>query len=78
MMTIEFKPGDRVEKVGGRYGGPGRIVGIADHFDDGHVLYNVAHQISGGYGEFVHVYPASNLRLLPEHSTFATYRGIRS
>lgn len=59
--------GDPVEKIGGRYGGPGRIVGKSYAFEDGHVLYLVAHRIAGGFGEFVHVYPASNLkRIDPE------------
>ena len=63
-LVKKFAVGDRVEKIGGRYGGPGRVVGVAADFDDGHVLYNVAHRIAGGRGEFVHVYPAANLRLL--------------
>lgn len=66
---MTFRVGDRVEKIGGRYGGPGRVVGIADAFDDGHVLYNVAHRIEGGFGEFTHVYPAANLRLLTPERT---------
>lgn len=67
---MRFAIGDIVEKVGGRYGGPGRIAGIADEFADGHVLYLVAHKIAGGFGEFTHVYPATNLKLLtPERKT---------
>jgi len=64
-----FAIGDQVEKVGGRYGGPGRIVGISDDLGGGHVLYLVAHRIAGGYGEFTHVYPAANLRPHPERTT---------
>lgn len=66
---MKFSTGDRVEKLGGRYGGPGRIAGIASEFDDGHVLYLVAHRIEGGFGEFCHVYATANLRLLqPERN----------
>ncbi|MGB3833744.1 MAG: hypothetical protein WA975_17985 [Mesorhizobium sp.] len=62
-----FAVGDRVEKIGGRYGGPGRIVGVTTELDgDGYRLYNVAMKVEGGYGEFVHVFPASVLRLLSE------------
>lgn len=57
-----FAVGDHVEKVSGRYGGPGRVVGISDDLGDGHFLYLVAHRIAGGFGEFVHVYPAALLR----------------
>lgn len=63
MRAPEFKVGDHVVKVGGRYGGPGRIVGDTIGLDEsGYKLFNVAHRIEGGYGEFVHVYPASMLR----------------
>lgn len=62
--TETFKVGDRVRKVGGRYGGPGRIVGVTDSLsDDGYKLYNVAMKVEGGYGEFVHVFPAACLRM---------------
>lgn len=63
-VLMAFQVGDRVEKVGGRYGGPGRVVGVIDAEPDGYVLYVVAHRIAGGFGEFKHVYPAANLRLL--------------
>lgn len=61
----EFQSGDLVEKFGGRYGGPGRIVGVTDDLGDGYRLYDVAMRVEGGYGEFVHVFPASVLRPLP-------------
>jgi len=62
----DFFIGQRVEKIGGRYGGPGRIVGWTVDLGDGYRLYNVAMKVEGGYGEFVHVFPASVLRPLPE------------
>lgn len=53
-----FKVGDYVRKVGGRYGGPGRIVGVTEELDDdGYRLYNVAMKVEGGWGEFIHVFP---------------------
>lgn len=59
-----FKLGQKVWKMGGRYGGPGRIVGETMELDDrdGYFLYNVAMKVEGGYGEFVHVFPESVLR----------------
>lgn len=52
-----------VVKTGGRYQGPGIIVGWTAPLDeDGYRLYNVAMQVSGGSGLFVHVFPASALR----------------
>ena len=63
MTDSMFKPGDLVDKVGGRYGGPGRVVGATEALDAaGYCLFNVAHRSEGGYGEFVHVFPASMLR----------------
>ena len=60
----DFLLGDRVLKVGGRYGGPGRIVGVSEDLDgEGYRLYQVAMRVADGYGEFVHVFPASCLRL---------------
>jgi hypothetical protein len=59
---MEFQSGDLVEKVGGRYGGPGRVVGVSDDLGDGYRLYSVAMKVEGGYGEFVHVFPAAVLR----------------
>lgn len=54
-----FKVGDKVRKIGGRYGGPGRIVSVSDDLDnDGYRLYAVAMKVEGGYGEFVHLFPA--------------------
>lgn len=62
--TPDFLIGDRVQKVGGRYGGPGRVVGISEDLDgDGYRLYQVAMRVEGGFGEFVHVFPAACLRL---------------
>jgi len=58
----DLKVGDRVVKSGGRYGGPGVIVGMTTDLDGtGHVLYNVAMRVEGGYGQFVHVFPGSML-----------------
>ena len=57
-----FQVGDLVEKVGGRYGGPGRVIGITEDMGDGYRLYSVAMKVEGGYGEFVHVFPAAVLR----------------
>lgn len=56
--------GDRVEKFGGAYGGPGVVVG---HFflpNTGEWRYNVAHRIEGGYGHLIHIYNGSQLRPL--------------
>lgn len=62
-----LKPGNAIHKVGGRYGGPGRIVGVTDELDaDGYRLYSVAMAVAGGYGEFVHVFPASALSDTPD------------
>ncbi len=62
MIGETFKVGDYVSKVGGRYGGPGQIVGETIELDDkGHKLWNVAMRVEGGYGQFVHVFPSSAL-----------------
>lgn len=64
MTAPAFKEGDLVDKIGGRYGGPGRVVGVTADLDgDGYRLYDVAMRVEGGYGEFIHVFPASALRL---------------
>ena len=49
--------GEPVEKVGGKYGGPGKLVArwTDEHGDEMNV---VAHRIEGGCGMFKHVYPA--------------------
>jgi hypothetical protein len=57
-----FALGDRVEKVGGRYGGPGRIVSVSEDMGDGYRLFGVAMRVEGGYGEFVHVFPSAALK----------------
>lgn len=60
----ELHIGQWVNKVGGRYGGPGRIVGDTMALDDdGYKLWNVEHRIEGGYGKFCHVYPSSVLEV---------------
>lgn len=66
----EFTIGDRVWKFGGEYGGPGEAVGITvDLNGKGRRLYAIAMKVEGGYGRFVHVFPASVLRLeKPEKS----------
>lgn len=62
MTTHEFKVGDYVAKIGGRYGGPGQIVGDTIGLDaSGHKLWNVAMKVEGGYGRFVHVFPSGVL-----------------
>jgi hypothetical protein len=64
----QFTIGQRVRKVGGRYGGPGRIVGDTMALDDdGYKLWNVAMKVADGYGEFVHVFPSSALE--PDEGT---------
>jgi hypothetical protein len=74
--TPDFMLGDRVQKVGGRYGGPGRVVGISEDLDgDGYRLYQVAMRVEGGFGEFVHVFPAACLRLDVSGSTTGTSGG---
>lgn len=64
---MSFKIGDKVRKIGGRYGGPGRIVGYTvDLGHDSHnpyVLYSVAMKVEGGYGEFIHVFPERVLEI---------------
>lgn len=61
-MVEKFQRGDRVRKIGGRYGGPGRVVGVTEELsDDGYRLYAIAMKVEGGYGEFVHVFPESAL-----------------
>ena len=53
--------GASVEKFGGKYGGPGKLV--ASWTDEhGEVMNIVAHRIEGGYGTFKHVYPAKLVR----------------
>lgn len=63
-MDAPFKIGDLVTKVGGRYGGPGRVVGVTEELDEtGYRLYSIAMKVEGGSGEFIHVFPASVLVL---------------
>ena len=61
-----FALGDQVEKVGGRYGGPGRIVSVSEDMGDGYRLFGVAMKVEGGYGEFVHVFPAAALKKIEQ------------
>ena len=63
-----FQLDDRVEKIGGRYGGPGRVVSVSKDLGDGYRLYGVAMKVEGGYGEFVHVFPAAVLKKMTEGS----------
>lgn len=54
----KFEIGDIVEKVGGRYGGPGRVaVTWGDHV-------SVEHMIQDGWGVFFHIYHPSQLKLV--------------
>ncbi len=63
----DFKPGELIYKIGGRYGGPGRFVGETMDLDEsGYRLCNVAMKVAGGYGEFVHVFPLSALSREPD------------
>ena len=63
-----FALGDQVEKIGGRYGGPGRVVSVSEDLGDGYRLFGVAMKVEGGYGEFVHVFPAAVLKKLEKMS----------
>ena len=54
--------GTKIEKVGGSYGGPGIVRGYAEA-EIGSPRYLVGHQIEGGYGEFLHVYPIDMIRV---------------
>lgn len=63
MTEPAFKVGDLVEKFGGKYGGPGRVVSVSEDMGGGYWLYGVAMKVEGGYGECVHVFPAAVLRL---------------
>jgi hypothetical protein len=69
MSEPVFELGDLVKKIGGRYGGPGRIVSISEELDtDGYRLYGVAMKVQDGYGEFIHVFPAHVLERRNEQS----------
>ena len=59
---MEFKEGDLVEKFKGDYGGPGVV--IKAMMLGGKERYLVAHRIEGGFGQFVHIYNSSILRLM--------------
>lgn len=52
-----FARGDAVEKIAGKYGGPGIVDSITA---DGNVV--VAHQIAGGWGKMLHIYSPSQIR----------------
>lgn len=56
-----FEPGDPVEKHGGAYGGPGKVVGKFEAAP-GVWRYVVAHKIEGGWGVFLHIYSAAQIR----------------
>lgn len=69
---FKFCVGMPVQKIGGKYQGPGLIVGETLDLDaKGYKLFNVAMQVAGGKGWFVHVFPASGLQALhPSHSQY--------
>ena len=58
---MTFNDDDKGQKFGGRYGGPGRIVGDVIEMENDYRLYCVAMKVAGGYGEFVHVFPETAL-----------------
>lgn len=60
-----YRRGDKVEKVGGDYGGPGEIV-EAFEAQPGKWRYIVAHTIEGGYGRFLHIYAVNQIRHVKE------------
>ena len=64
---MKFRLHDKVNKVGGKYQGPGEIVGWTAPLDDfGYRLYNVAMKVEGGKGRFVHVFPETVLEPVNE------------
>jgi hypothetical protein len=56
-----FEVGDKVEKHGGEYGGPGEVVGRFE-VKPGVWRYNVAHRIEAGYGRLIHIYSEKQIR----------------
>lgn len=74
-MRVKIKPrkqelprlqiGDDVEKYGGSYGGPGRIVSKFP-VNETEWRYIVSHKIEGGYGKLLHIYTEGQLRKLPD------------
>jgi hypothetical protein len=64
-MTCLFTVGQKVEKFGGDYGGPGVVVGGFE-LVQGIWRYNVAHMIQGGYGVFIHIYNEREIRLIQQ------------
>lgn len=66
MADAKFKAGDIVYKISGRYGGPGRIIGVPLDMADNYILYNVAMRVDSGFGEFVHIFRESDLMLMSD------------
>ena len=62
-MSERFKVGDAVEKFTGDYTGPGFVRDVI-MLPSGKIRYLVGHRISGGSGEFLHIYSENNLREL--------------
>ena len=58
-----FSPGHMIEKVGGSYGGPGKVL-AAFQVDDGKWRYVAAHKIEGGTGFLLHIYERKQIRHL--------------
>ena len=57
----KFEIGQIVFKWTGDYTGPGVVRGLSK-LPSGKIRYLVGHQITGGTGEFLHVYAEGNLR----------------
>jgi hypothetical protein len=64
MNLPRLQIGDDVEKFGGSYGGPGRIVSKFP-VNENEWRFIVSHKIEGGYGKLLHIYTAGQLRKLP-------------
>jgi hypothetical protein len=61
---------DWVFKCRGKYGGPGRVVSV--YGLNGEFRCDVAFRIAGGFGEFIHVCVAADLRLATANELYAS------
>lgn len=69
--VVEFRVGDRVEKISGDYRAYGEVRAVFSAHDGGPTRYVVRHSAEGG-GYFCHIYSAANLRMVEAATSAAT------